>query len=82
MRQEMQRRGVLTMRVTQLLRLAGTPAAIEQTVKSSGLAPNDGDALLRLGGMKLLVDGGFEGGFMRDPYEEPYGEAAHSAGCR
>ena len=74
MRKEMERRGVLTMRVTQLLRLAGTPAAIEQTLKSSGLSPNDGDALLRLGGMKMMVDGGFEGGFMRDPYEEPYGE--------
>ena len=82
MRQEMQRRGVLTMRVTQLLRLAGTPAAIEQTVKSSGLAPNDGDALLRLGGMKLLVDGGFEGGFMRDPYEEPYGEGGTFRGLQ
>ena len=82
MRQEMQRRDVLTMRVTQLLRLAGTPAAIEQTVKSSGLAPNDGDALLRLGGMKLLVDGGFEGGFMRDPYEEPYGEGGTFRGLQ
>jgi predicted amidohydrolase YtcJ len=74
MRKEMERRGVLTMRVTQLLRLAGTSAAIEQTLKSSGLSPDDGDALLRLGGMKLVVDGGFEGGFMRQPYEEPYGE--------
>src|SRR5262249_38548596 len=43
MRKEMERRGVLTMRVTQLLRLAGTPAAIEQTLKSSGLSPDDGD---------------------------------------
>ena len=74
MREEMERRGVLTMRVTQLLRLAGTPAAVERTLKSSGLSPDEGDALLRLGGMKMMVDGGFEGGFMRDPYEEPYGE--------
>ena len=82
MRQEMQRRGVLTMRVTQLLRLAGTPAVIEKTVKSSGLSPNDGDALLRLGGMKLVVDGGFEGGFMREPYEEPYGEGGKFRGLQ
>jgi len=74
MRKEMELRGVLTMRVTQLLRLGGAPAAIEQTLKSSGLSPDDGDALLRLGGMKLVIDGGFEGGFMRDPYEEPYGQ--------
>jgi len=74
MRKEMERRGVLTMRVTQLLRPGGTPAEIEQVLKSSGLSPADGDALLRLGGMKMAVDGGFEGGFMREPYEEPYGE--------
>jgi hypothetical protein len=74
LRKEMQKRGVLTMRVTQLLRLGGNPAAMEQAIEASGLSPNDGDAMLRLGGMKLGVDGGFEGGFMRQPYEEPYGE--------
>jgi predicted amidohydrolase YtcJ len=82
MRKEMERRGVLTMRVTQLLRLGGTPAAIEQTLKSSGLSPDDGDALLRLGGMKMGVDGGFEGGFMREPYEEPYGEGGTFRGLQ
>ena len=82
MRKEMERRGLLTMRVTQLLRLAGTPAAMEQTLKSSGLSPVDGDALLRLGGMKLVVDGGFEGGFMREPYEEPYGEGGRFRGLQ
>jgi len=82
MRQEMERRGVLTMRVTQLLRLAGTPSAVEQTLKSSGLSPDDGDALLRLGGMKMVVDGGFEGGFMREPYEEPYGEGGTFRGLQ
>jgi len=82
MRKEMERRGLLTMRVTQLLRLGGAPAAIEQTLKSSGLSPADGDALLRLGGMKMGVDGGFEGGFMRDPYEEPYGEGGKFRGLQ
>jgi predicted amidohydrolase YtcJ len=82
MRKEMERRGVLTMRVTQLQRLAGTPATIEQTLKSSGLSPDDGDALLRLGGMKMGVDGGFEGGFMREPYEEPYGEGGTFRGLQ
>jgi predicted amidohydrolase YtcJ len=82
MRKEMERRGVLTMRVTQLLRLGGTPSAIEQTLKSSGLSPGDGDALLRLGGMKMMVDGGFEGGFMREPYEEPYGEGSTFRGLQ
>jgi hypothetical protein len=82
MRKEMQRRGVLTMRVTQLLRIGGTPAAIEQGIKASGLSPDDGDAMLRLGGMKLGVDGGFEGGFMRQPYEEPYGEGGTFRGLQ
>jgi predicted amidohydrolase YtcJ len=82
MRKEMERRGVLTMRVTQLLRLGGTPAAIEQTLKSSGLSPEEGDARLRLGGMKMGVDGGFEGGFMREPYEEPYGEGGKFRGLQ
>ena len=27
-----------------------------------------------MGGIKLAVDGGFEGGLMREPYEEPWGE--------
>ena len=34
----------------------------------------EGDEWLRVGGVKLGVDGGFEGGFMREPYEEPWGE--------
>ena len=58
------------------------PAAIEQTLKSSGLSPEDGDALVRLGGMKMGVDGGFEGGFMREPYEEPYGEGGKFRGLQ
>jgi predicted amidohydrolase YtcJ len=82
MRKEMERRGVLTMRVTQLLRLGGEPAAIERTLKSTGLSPDDGDTLLRLGGMKLVIDGGFEGGFMRDPYEEPYGQGGTFRGLQ
>jgi predicted amidohydrolase YtcJ len=82
MRKEMQRRGLLTMRVTQLLRLGTEPAAIERGIKASGLSPDDGDAMLRLGGMKLGVDGGFEGGYMRTPYEEPYGEGGSFRGLQ
>ena len=82
MRKEMQTRGLLTMRVTQLLRPGGAPAAIEQALKASGLAPDEGDAMLRLGGIKLGVDGGFEGGLMRQPYEEPYGEGGTFRGLQ
>ena len=38
-----------------------------------GIKPGDGDEWVRVGGIKLGVDGGFEGGWMRDPYLEPYG---------
>jgi predicted amidohydrolase YtcJ len=84
MRQEMAKRGVLSMRVTQLLGVdrGGEPAAVEQTVKSWGVGTNDGDALLRIGGIKLGVDGGFEGGFMREPYVEPYGEGGKFRGLQ
>lgn len=76
LRKELQKRGGLTMRVTQLMSVdrAGEPSQIEQAIKSWGIAPTDGDPLLRVGGIKLGVDGGFEGGFMREPYNEPFGE--------
>ncbi|MBZ5617514.1 MAG: amidohydrolase family protein [Acidobacteriia bacterium] len=35
---------------------------------------DEGDEWLKIAGMKLIVDGGFEGGRMREPYEEPYGK--------
>ena len=82
MRQEMARRGVLTMRVTQLLNVGGEPAAVEKTMASWQLSPDEGNARLRIGGIKLAVDGGFEGGLMRDPYEEPYGEGGTFRGLR
>ncbi len=84
MRKEMAKRGILTMRVTQLLNVdrAGDPAAIEKAIASWGVAPDDGDALLRLGGIKLGVDGGFEGGFMREPYQPPYDEGGKYRGLQ
>jgi predicted amidohydrolase YtcJ len=82
MRKEMARRGVLTMRVTQLLNVGADAAAVDKTVNAWGIAADDGDALLRIGGVKLAVDGGFEGGFMREPYEEPYGEGGKFRGLQ
>ncbi len=72
--EDMKRRGKLTMRINALLRPGGNAAAIEQALDASGLHQGDGDARLRVGGIKLAVDGGFEGGLMRTPYEEPWGE--------
>jgi predicted amidohydrolase YtcJ len=80
--QEMQRRGVLTMRVNALLRPAGTPAAVLAALDGSGLRNGDGDAWLRVGGVKLAVDGGFEGGLMREPYAEPWDEGGTFKGLQ
>jgi len=72
--EEMKRRGKLTMRINALLRPGGNADAIEKALDASGLHQGDGDGRLRIGGIKLAVDGGFEGGLMRAPYEEPWGE--------
>ena len=73
--QEMERRGLLTVRVNQLLRFAVDNAqAMRDAVAGSGVKADEGDEWVRIGGMKLAVDGGFEGGWMREPYVEPWGE--------
>jgi len=73
--EDLKRRGALTIRVSQLLRFgADSASAMRDAVTAAGLRPDDGDEWVRIGGMKLGVDGGFEGGWMRQPYEEPWGE--------
>ncbi|HTS75545.1 MAG TPA: amidohydrolase [Bryobacteraceae bacterium] len=76
MLQEMKRRGLLTMRVTALLSAPPDADApkVRAFIESSGVRPDEGDEWLKIAGMKLIADGGFEGGRLRDPYEEPYGK--------
>ena len=67
--------GWLTLRVNYVIRAprgAGAPPLADAL--ATWPAMDEGDAWLRVGGAKLGVDGGFEGGFMREPYEEPWGE--------
>jgi predicted amidohydrolase YtcJ len=79
--QEMQRRGVLTIRVNQLMRVGADSAEkMRAAVASLNVRPDEGDEWLRVGGMKLGVDGGFEGGWMRQPYAEPWGEGGTFTG--
>ncbi len=79
--QEMQRRGLLTIRVNQLMRVGGDSAGTMRTaVAALNVKPDEGDEWLRVGGMKLGVDGGFEGGWMRQPYAEPWGEGGTFTG--
>ena len=73
--EEMKRRGLLTIRVNQLMRVgADSAATMREAVAALHVRPDEGDEWLRVGGMKLGVDGGFEGGWMREPYAEPWGE--------
>lgn len=72
--QEMQQRGLLTIRINALLRPAVGAAGVDPALAASGIKQNEGDEMLRVGGIKLAVDGGFEGGLMRDLYEKPWDE--------
>ena len=67
--------GRLTLRVNYVLRAprgAGAPPLADALATWPSMG--EGDEWLRVGGVKLGVDGGFEGGLMREPYEEPWGE--------
>ena len=74
MLQEMQKRGLLTIRINALLRPQVGAAGVDPALATSGIRQNEGDGMLRVGGIKLAVDGGFEGGLMRDLYEKPWDE--------
>jgi predicted amidohydrolase YtcJ len=69
---EMKKRGVLTMRVNALL-----------TYSSTGeYRQDEGDEWLRVGGIKIGVDGGFEGGWMRELYQKPFDEGGKYRGLQ
>ena len=81
--EEMKRRGLLRMRVSFLMRMrARTAAEVDAALAEWDLEPRQGDEWLRLGGVKLGVDGGFEGGLMREPYAEPWGQGGAFRGLR
>jgi predicted amidohydrolase YtcJ len=82
--QEMERRGLLTMRVNFLVALFGAKdvETVKRAVASWGVSSDEGDPWLRIGGAKLGVDGGFEGGRMTEPYAEPYGKGGTYRGLQ
>ncbi len=71
---ELHEGGRLPLRVEYLFRAprSGSPEDLEQAMAT--WPPEGGDEWLNVGGVKLGVDGGFEGGLMREPYEAPWGE--------
>src|SRR5262249_20566071 len=70
---EMSRRHMLTLRVNALRRI-GSADNLDAQLAAFASKPDEGDRWLRVGGIKIVVDGGFEGGLMREPYEEPWGK--------
>lgn len=70
----LEEQGRLTVRANVLFRLGPSVAGDLASVLSELPGPDEGDAWVRVGGIKLGVDGGFEGGWMREPYEEPWGD--------
>ena len=80
--QELERTGRLTMRVNYLMRIFDFSSVdkVKALIASWNIKPDEGDEWLRIGGMKTLVDGGFEGGNMRAPYAEPYGRGGRFKG--
>ena len=73
--QRMRGEGRLTVRVEYLFRAprSGSPEELAEAM-TTWPAQGTGDDWVRVGGVKLGVDGGFEGGLMREPYSEPWGE--------
>ena len=65
--------GQATLRYSVLLRPKNY-ADFNATIAHSGIKPGEGDEWVRLWGIKVMADGGFEGGFMSRPYVEPMGK--------
>jgi predicted amidohydrolase YtcJ len=73
--QDMEKKGLLTIRVNQLMRIdVQDVARMKAAIASWNVTPDEGDEWVRVGGFKLAVDGGFEGGWMTEPYAEPWGQ--------
>jgi predicted amidohydrolase YtcJ len=54
--------------------------AARKAIESWGAHQGEGDDWLKVDGVKLLVDGGFEGGHLSKPYLEPYGQGGKFTG--
>lgn len=81
---ELRRRGLLTVRVNLLPRVSASVDAgeLEATLAEWNVTRGQGDDWIKVGGIKLGVDGGFEGGWMREPYEEPWGQGGEFHGLQ
>jgi predicted amidohydrolase YtcJ len=76
------RQGALTLRYNILLPGFGVrdPARMREIIERSPLRQDEGDEWVRMGGVKLLIDGGFEGGHMSQPFAGEYGKGGRFYG--
>jgi len=54
--------------------------AARKAIESWGVTQGEGSDWVKVDGVKLLVDGGFEGGHLSKPYREPYGKGGTFTG--
>jgi predicted amidohydrolase YtcJ len=54
--------------------------AARKAIEAWGTHQGEGDDWLKVDGVKLMVDGGFEGGHLSKPYLEPYGQGGKFTG--
>jgi predicted amidohydrolase YtcJ len=54
--------------------------AARRAIESWGTHQGEGDDWVKVDGVKLMVDGGFEGGHLSKPYLEPYGKGGTFTG--
>ena len=75
-------KGILTIRVNQLMRAfdADNAEKLKAAIASWGVKQDEGDEWLRIGGVKLGVDGGFEGGWMSKPYVGDFSQGGEFRG--
>ena len=79
--QQLRDAGKATVRYSILLRPRNL-ADFRSSVLDAGLHQGEGDNLVRLWGIKISVDGGFEGGLMTKPYQEPLGNGGKYYGLQ
>src|SRR5579864_2245210 len=57
-----------------------SPQQVIDAIGKWGVKQDEGTDFVRIGGIKLLVDGGFEGGHLSRSHQEPYGKGGTFSG--
>lgn len=79
--QQLRDSGKATVRYSILIRPRDL-ADFKSSVLGAGIQQGEGDGWVRMWGIKIAVDGGFEGGLMTKAYQEPLGNGGRYFGLR